>query len=116
MDRRSLLPLIASVAAMVALSACTATPGPAAPASPKEQAISACVDTCRQALAAGREIGPGPCLLDPIASQPDWVCDVAHSPRKAVDLQSINQCLGFKVGNSAHFVEVDPECNLIAAK
>lgn len=108
--------LVAALVVLVALSACTATPGPPAPPAPKELATSACVDACRQALAQGREIGPGPCLLDPIPNLSDWVCDVAHSPRKAVDLYSINQCPGFKVGNSAHFVEVDPDCNLITAK
>jgi hypothetical protein len=111
---RQTLPVFMAV--LVALSACAGTPGPPAPPSPKEQAISACVDACRQALSQGREIGPGPCLLDPIPGLDDWVCDVAHSPRKAVDLQSANQCPGFRAAYSAHFVEVDPECNLITAK
>lgn len=104
------------VAALVALSACTATPGTPAPPSPKELAIAACQAACQQALSAGQEIGPGPCLQDPISGQPDWVCDVAHYPRKVIDAEPKNQCPGFRAGNSAHFVEVDPDCKLITAK
>ncbi len=105
------------VAALVALSACTATPGTPAPPTPKELATAACVDACKQALAKGQEIGPGPCLLDPIPGLDDWVCDVAHNPRKLlIDNKIENQCLSYREARSAHFVEVDPECKVITAK
>lgn len=59
---------------------------------------------------AGGDLSNGPCLSNEIA--PDWVCDVAHSPRAAADDNPANQCPEY--GASAnHFVEVDKNCNVI---
>jgi len=75
-------------------------------------AVYGCVTTCRTALAVGADLSNGPCLSNSIAS--GWVCDVAHSPRQAVDDLPANQCSAY--GTSAsHFVEVDTECKLIRA-
>ena len=69
-----------------------------------------CIELCQQEKAKGTDLSYGPCLSNEIAE--DWVCDVAHSPRQDVDNNPQNQCPAF--GNSAnHFVEVDPDCNLI---
>jgi hypothetical protein len=82
--------------------------------SDKDKAISACVDECRSRLDAGEDLSVGPCLLNPIPDLPDWVCDVAHSPRvPEVDNQPENQCSAFREGRASHFVEVDPGCELI---
>jgi len=71
-----------------------------------------CNTICRSHLAAGFDLSKGPCLAQNISVSPDWVCDVAHSPRQPVDDLPENQCSQFgKTAN--HFVEVDPQCNFI---
>lgn len=91
---------------MIFLSACLRQESPE-----KEEAIRACVEECRKRV--GEDLSSGPCLLDPIPSLPDWVCDVAHSPRQPVDNLPENQCSSFIEGRAHHFVEVDENCNLI---
>jgi len=78
----------------------------------KEKAKAACMQKCKDALSAGQDLSNGPCLDNKIIE--GWVCDVAHSPRQAVDDDPTNQCQEFgKTANS--FVEVDPSCNFIKA-
>lgn len=75
----------------------------------KVRAETACILFCKQALDKG-SLEEGPCISDDFLE--DWVCDVAHSPRQAVDEKPENQCPSF--GKTANrFVEVDPNCNLI---
>jgi tRNA A37 methylthiotransferase MiaB len=75
--------------------------------SAKQVAEENCVALCKQAT----NISNGPCLSDNVA--PDWVCDVAHSPRNDIDNLPENQCIGFRNGLAHHFVEVDEGCNII---
>ena len=58
-----------------------------------------------------------PCLSDnnPEWNISGWVCDVAHSPRQAMDDLPENQCSEFREGKSNHFVEVDAACEFIRA-
>lgn len=72
-----------------------------------------CVQACKDALAQGRNLEQGPCLLDPATENKDWVCDVAHSPRQDVDNLPENQCSSYRSGVAAHFVEVAPDCRFI---
>jgi len=81
---------------------------PYAPPSPAD----ICIAECKYALSQGRDLSAGPCLLNPIAEYPEWVCDVAHSPREAVDNNPANQCPAFGKAAS-HFVEVAPDCSFI---
>jgi hypothetical protein len=60
--------------------------------------------------AQGVNMAPGPCLG---TIKPDWVADVAHSPRRAVDDLPRNQCGAYRRGMARHFVELDPSGNLI---
>jgi len=60
----------------------------------------------------GVDFSKGPCL-GTIAS--DWVLDIAHNPRQAIDEKSENQCADFKEGRAHHFIELDPQGNLIGA-
>jgi len=76
--------------------------------SPKD----ACIKKCNAELAAGRDLSSGPCLSNEIAK--NWVCDVAHSPRTAVDNEKKNQCSSYGT-TAAHFVEVTPDCSFIRA-
>jgi len=74
-----------------------------------------CQQLCQDTLLAdGVNFDVGPCLSNSIA--PDWVCDVAHSPRQAVDDDPANQCASFRSGQVGHFVEVDGNCNVIQAR
>ncbi|MEM5815106.1 MAG: hypothetical protein QXD89_01290 [Candidatus Aenigmatarchaeota archaeon] len=82
----------------------------------KERAISICIETCKNEIIRGRDLINGPCLLDPIEELPNWVCDIAHSPRQEVDNFAENQCSSFIKGNARHFVEVSPSCELIRVR
>lgn len=74
----------------------------------------ACIQECKKALEDGRDLGNGPCLLNPIPEYKDWVCDVAHDPRQvAIDNLPENQCSTYRDGSANHFVEVTPTCEFI---
>lgn len=75
-----------------------------------------CIKACNQAYVAGRDLSAGPCLLDPLPLQSDWVCDVAHSPRGAADNDPQNQCSSYLRGTAKHFVEVTTICDFIRAR
>ncbi len=62
----------------------------------------------------GVDFRDGPCLTNTL--MPDWVADVAHNPRTAVDDEPANQCTSFRDGTAHHFVELDPEGQLIRAQ
>lgn len=93
---------------IVFLSGCVQ---PTATKTEEERAIEACIRKCNLELQAGTDLSQGPCLSNEIIT--DWVCDVAHSPRQAVDNLPENQCSAFREGTAKHFVEVDPSCNFI---
>ena len=59
------------------------------------------------------DFSTGPCL-GKIAD--DWVLDIAHNPRQDIDNKSENQCPDFLAGRAHHFVEFDPQGNLIKAE
>jgi hypothetical protein len=106
---------LALLAAVLVVSGCTATVSTNDPA---EEARASCIAECRLELERGFYYMPdGPCLSDnnPRWDVDDWVCDVAHSPRLAIDNEPPNQCTGYRTGAASHFVEVDPECNFIRA-
>lgn len=69
-----------------------------------------CIEICNSAK---QDLTDGPCLGNPIPEFSDWVCDVAHSPRQDLDNLPENQCSVYRSGQAHHFVEVDPDCNLI---
>ena len=81
----------------------------------REQAIQKCIDECKNRLDIEIDLSTGPCLSDEDVNWmvEDWVCDVAHSPREDVDNLPENQCQAYKEGKAHHFVEVDPDCELI---
>jgi hypothetical protein len=58
----------------------------------------------------------GPCLAEQLPGLEDWVVDIAHEPREAVDDDPANQCDRFKSGLAHHFVELTPEGELIRAE
>jgi|SRR3990167_7005695 len=77
-------------------------------------AIDICRSTCASQKALGTDLTSGPCLNGEAID--DWVCDVAHSPRQKIDDEATNQCTTYRKGQTHHFVEVDPDCELIRAQ
>jgi len=75
----------------------------------KESCISACVNERNK----GTNLSNGPCLLNPMSENNDWVCDIAHDPREDVDNLIENQCSAFRDGRATHFIEVTPDCKFI---
>ena len=63
-----------------------------------------------EAKLRGVDMSRGPCL-GLIAT--DWVADVAHDPRQDVDEKPRNQCAAYRTGEAHHFVELDPNGELI---
>lgn len=77
----------------------------------EDLAIAKCKELFQQKQSEGMDFSQGPCLSNEII--PDWVCDVAHSPRQAVDNRPENQCSAYREGKAEHFVELDTEGNVI---
>ncbi len=74
--------------------------------------IDVCKKACEAEVAKGIDLESGPCLLNPIPTYDDWVCDVSHWPREPVDALEGNQCSEYGKGAS-HFVEIMPNCTFI---
>ena len=64
----------------------------------------------QKAKSLGEDFSNGPCLGN---LNSDWVVDVAHSPREAVDDQSQNQCAAFLSDKAHHFIELDTNGEII---
>jgi hypothetical protein len=79
----------------------------------RDRAIAAAHAAYEEAAAAGTDFADGPCLGVVLEN---WVADVAHDPRQEVDDRSENQCEAFRSGEAEHFVELDPEGDLIRAE
>ena len=62
----------------------------------------------------GWDFSNGPCLSNNLLGE--WVIDVAHSPREAIDDLPENQCTAYLTKKITHFIELDPEGNLIRLK
>jgi hypothetical protein len=58
----------------------------------------------------------GPCIAEELPGVPDWVADIAHDPRQAVDDDPANQCQRYRDGEASHFVELTPAGELIRAE
>jgi hypothetical protein len=88
--------------------------GSGASQSQKDKAIAAA-----KFLFAGqakRDLSSGPCLSESLPGMSDWVVDVAHEPRQAVDDEPANQCQSYRAGDTHHFVELTPDGQLIRAQ
>ncbi len=78
----------------------------------KTAAIINCQELCQTKLSTnGIQAEDSPCLSNEVV--PDWVCDIAHSPRQDVDNLPANQCEAFRTGGAHHFVELDGNCSII---
>ena len=79
----------------------------------RERAIAAAHVAYEEAAAAGTDFADGPCLGLVLEN---WVADVAHDPRQEVDDLPENQCDAYRSGEADHFVELDPDGELIGAE
>ena len=61
----------------------------------------------------GKDVSNGPCLTNELT--PDWVADLVHVPREAIDNLPENQCSAFREGKAHHFVELDLKGSLVRA-
>ena len=76
-------------------------------------AVQECVRLCNDTKSVGKNLTNGPCLASPLEKTPNWVCDIAHSPRIEIDNLAENQCEAYRTGAAKHFVELDENCKLI---
>jgi hypothetical protein len=79
----------------------------------KNAAVAAARAAYEDAKAEGVDFTNGPCLG---VIMDNWVADVAHDPRQKVDDDPANQCEAYRSGEADHFVELDPDGNLIRAQ
>ncbi|MCL5411224.1 MAG: hypothetical protein M1150_00560 [Patescibacteria group bacterium] len=81
----------------------------------KEEAIRRAKGIYAQKKARGDNFLEGPCISngDEI---PGWVVDIAHYPRRVIDDLPQYQCPAYRLGKIRHFVELDPDGNLIRAE
>ena len=79
----------------------------------REEAVRRAKELFQQKKAAGMDFSNGPCLSEEIIQ--DWCVDVAHNPRQAADNLPENQCQSYRQGRVHHFIELDPNGNVIRA-
>jgi hypothetical protein len=65
-----------------------------------------------RAKTEGKNFDSGPCL-GIIPGFSDWVVDIAHNPRLPIDDDPANQCEAYRTGQAHHFIELDPNGNVI---
>ena len=97
------------VAVGVLLAGCGGGPDDAE----KDAAVAAAKEAYAAAKAEGVDFANGPCLG---VVKKGWVADVAHDPREDVDDKPENQCEAYRAGDADHFVELDPDGNVIRAE
>jgi len=79
----------------------------------RDEAMRLAKQLYEQKKSQGMDFSNGPCLTNTL--MPDWVVDIAHNPREAIDDLPDNQCSAFRDGKAHHFVELDLNGNLIRA-
>jgi hypothetical protein len=74
----------------------------------RDRAVTEALAAYHEADANGVDLRRGPCIAAHLPGLPDWVADIAHSPRIPADDDPANQCARFRSGQAHHFVELDP--------
>jgi hypothetical protein len=82
----------------------------------RERAIAAAMEVYEEVAATGQDLSNGPCIADELDDVPSWSVDIAHDPRQEIDNDTANQCQAYRDGRTTHFVELDPEGELIRAQ
>ncbi|HIH21617.1 MAG TPA: hypothetical protein HA222_03095 [Candidatus Diapherotrites archaeon] len=107
---KGLMAFSAILALSLLLSGCLQEENPASGTTTPQ--IS-CINLCAAEKNKNTALENGPCLGNPLHEFPDWVCDIAHSPRTEADNLAENQCSSFREGIAKHFVELNEECEFI---
>jgi hypothetical protein len=68
----------------------------------------------KQKVEQGLDLKNGPCLSDELDG--DWVLDISHDPREAIDDLLENECPAYRDGRAKHFIELDEEGRVIRLK
>jgi hypothetical protein len=76
-----------------------------------DTAVNQANELYKQKKALGIDFSTGPCLTNDLMA--NWVVDIVHSPRIAMDDQPQNQCPAYIEGRAKHFIELDPNGNLV---
>ncbi len=79
----------------------------------RDLAVAKAKETYQRQRGEGVDFSSGPCLTNNL--MPDWVADIAHDPREPIDDLPENQCSAFREGEARHFVELDPDGDVIQA-
>jgi hypothetical protein len=82
----------------------------------RDNAVTQAMAAYHEAKANGIDLRRGPCIAEQLPNMPDWVVDIAHEPRQPADEDPANQCARYRSGEAHHFVELDPQGNLIRAQ
>ena len=82
----------------------------------QNRAVAAAKQAYQQAVTRGDDLEKGPCIAESLPDLADWVADIAHDPREDVDDDPENQCERYRQGDASHFVELDPDGELIRAE
>lgn len=82
----------------------------------RQRAIEEAHNAYRTVVARGIDLERGPCIAEELTAVPGWSVDIAHDPRQPVDEDPFNQCQLFRRGKTHHFVELDPDGELIRVK
>ena len=77
----------------------------------RAEAIRKAQDVYQQKKTENISFDDSPCIAENLMA--DWVADVAHNPRQDIDNQPENQCQSYRDGEAHHFVELDPDGNII---
>lgn len=80
----------------------------------KTLAVTQAQEVYKQLKSLETDFSSGPCIAERLMD--DWVADIAHNPRRAIDNLPANQCQSFIKGETHHFVELDFQGNLIRAQ
>lgn len=57
-----------------------------------------------------QDLSSGPCLGTIFQ---DWVADIAHTPRQAIDDDLANQCKEYQDGQAGHFIELSADGDVL---
>jgi hypothetical protein len=103
------------ISATLGLTACGSS-GSQVSQSDRDRAVDQAQAAYRQFIATGAPLESGPCISESLPGLPDWVADIAHDPRQAVDDEPANQCQHYRDGEAHHFVELDQNGMLLRAE
>jgi hypothetical protein len=115
MNMRNLI-IVLAIISVILVSGCTQPNVPEDPTPVSTDSQERCIELCREQIANGIDLSNGPCLSETDGLDwdiDDWVCDVAHEPRKLIDDNALHQCQEYRKERAAHFVEVTPNCEFI---